>query len=124
MPGGLSGLDLARVIREHHPELPVILATGYSDRADAALRENFALLKKPYSLANLKRVIEDASGGQVRLIAWPARARGRFAHRGSTERELHVVGGRVRKSRMRLLGDHHEAVPGEQRDIASQGNAR
>ena len=69
MPGGLSGLDLARVIREHHPELPVILATGYSDRADAALREHFVLLKKPYSLANLKRVIEDALGGQVRLIA-------------------------------------------------------
>jgi two-component system NtrC family sensor kinase len=30
MPGGVSGLDLARTLRNRHPKLPVILATGYS----------------------------------------------------------------------------------------------
>jgi CheY-like chemotaxis protein len=30
MPGGVSGLQLAREIRRRHPRIPVILTTGYS----------------------------------------------------------------------------------------------
>ena len=33
MPGGVSGLDLARTLRDQRPELPVILTTGYSSYA-------------------------------------------------------------------------------------------
>ena len=29
MPGGVSGLELARDIRRRHPGIPVILTTGY-----------------------------------------------------------------------------------------------
>jgi DNA-binding LytR/AlgR family response regulator len=29
-PAGMSGLELTRMLRQHRPELPVLLATGYS----------------------------------------------------------------------------------------------
>jgi signal transduction histidine kinase/CheY-like chemotaxis protein len=48
MPGGVSGLDLARMLRERHPELPVVLATGYSECASQVASESFALVEKPY----------------------------------------------------------------------------
>lgn len=60
MPGGLGGFDLARIVREHHAELPLVLATGYSDKAGEALREGFVLLPKPYTPAGLARAIEQA----------------------------------------------------------------
>jgi two-component system, NtrC family, sensor kinase len=62
MPG-MSGLELARLIREHHPETPIVLATGYSDRAAAALAEGFVLLQKPYSLEALRKSLSQAMQG-------------------------------------------------------------
>ncbi len=59
MPG-MSGLELGRLIREHHPETPVVLASGYSDRAAIALREGFTLLQKPYSLEALRKSLAEA----------------------------------------------------------------
>ena len=48
MPG-MSGLELARLIREHHPEIAVILASGYSDKAAVAIQEGFMLIKALFS---------------------------------------------------------------------------
>ena len=48
MPGGMSGLELARTLREHRPELPVVMATGYSQYALQVVKEGFALVEKPY----------------------------------------------------------------------------
>jgi two-component system, NtrC family, sensor kinase len=62
MPGGLNGLDLAHALREHHPELPLILASGYSDKATEALREGFILLTKPFTALALAQAIESARG--------------------------------------------------------------
>ena len=31
MPGGISGIELARKVRERFPELPILLTTGYSE---------------------------------------------------------------------------------------------
>jgi two-component system NtrC family sensor kinase len=59
MPG-MSGLELGRLIREHHPETPVVLASGYSDRAALALEEGFPLLQKPYSLEALRKSLAEA----------------------------------------------------------------
>lgn len=67
MPGGLSGLDLARTIRLQHAGLPIILASGYSERAEAARRDGFVLLTKPYSLANLMHAIQDALRESAKL---------------------------------------------------------
>ena len=62
MPG-MSGLELARLIREHHPETPVVLASGYSDRSASALSEGFALLQKPYTLEDMRAALAQALQG-------------------------------------------------------------
>jgi two-component system NtrC family sensor kinase len=58
MPG-MSGLELGRLVRDHHPEIPVVLATGYSDKAARAVEEGFVLLEKPYSLEAMRRSLSD-----------------------------------------------------------------
>jgi two-component system NtrC family sensor kinase len=57
MPG-MSGLELGRLIREHHPEVPVILTSGYSDKAALATQEGFTLIRKPYSPEVLKPILD------------------------------------------------------------------
>jgi two-component system, NtrC family, sensor kinase len=59
MPGPMSGLDLARRLRELRPGLPIVLTTGYSSALQSAAPEGFTLLTKPYDLASLHRVIEE-----------------------------------------------------------------
>jgi signal transduction histidine kinase/CheY-like chemotaxis protein len=54
MAGSMNGLDLARAIRQRRPDVPVILATGYSKAAEEAAAE-FIVLRKPYDLAGLSR---------------------------------------------------------------------
>jgi two-component system, NtrC family, sensor kinase len=56
MPG-MSGLDLAHEIRRRWPDLPVVLTTGYSSSAEAAGRDEFPILPKPYDAATLRRVL-------------------------------------------------------------------
>ncbi len=61
MPGGASGLDLARAVRQQYGEdLPVILATGYSDKAQTAADEGFPILRKPFDGATLHGAITEA----------------------------------------------------------------
>ena len=56
MPG-MSGLELGRLVREYHPEIGVILASGYSDKATVATEEGFTIIRKPYSPDALQRAI-------------------------------------------------------------------
>jgi PAS domain S-box-containing protein len=51
MPGGISGLELARKVRDRFPELPVLLTTGYSEHA--AGPHGFPVLQKPYEMESL-----------------------------------------------------------------------
>ncbi|MET0205426.1 MAG: PAS domain-containing protein [Casimicrobiaceae bacterium] len=60
MPGGISGLHMAREIRARHPTLPIVLATGYAE-AGAGIRDGeFRLLLKPYTL----EALADALGAE------------------------------------------------------------
>ena len=63
MPSEMNGVELAREARRLRPNLPVVLTTGYSSSADAALREGFVVLRKPYDLAGLGRMLSAAFGG-------------------------------------------------------------
>jgi CheY-like chemotaxis protein len=56
MPGRIDGLSLARILREKRPDLPVLLATGYSDAA-AGVRGDFPILRKPYEIHELSQAI-------------------------------------------------------------------
>ena len=65
MPGGVSGLELAREIRRRHPDLPVTLMTGYVEAATGMKDGEFALLLKPFSvdaLAEAMRVTATRQG--------------------------------------------------------------
>ena len=54
MPGGMSGIDLARAIAARPRPLPVLLTSGYADPAThRAAPEGTQILKKPYTLAEL-----------------------------------------------------------------------
>ena len=59
MPGKLNGIDVARILREHFPRLPVLLTTGYTTEAGNAPQEGFAILAKPYRPEVLHRAIRD-----------------------------------------------------------------
>jgi len=62
MPGGISGLELAREIRRRQPTMPVVLTTGYSEAAAGMKSGEFELLLKPYSLEALALVLCAPSG--------------------------------------------------------------
>ena len=55
MPGGISGVELARKVRERYPELPILLITGYSEQASAG--HGFPVLQKPYEMSALAGAI-------------------------------------------------------------------
>lgn len=63
MPGDANGLDLAREIRrERGDAIKVILATGYSDQVQAAAKEGFTILRKPYDAKALRSALADGGG--------------------------------------------------------------
>jgi CheY-like chemotaxis protein len=62
MPG-LSGVELARRVREQYPTVPVVLTSGYSDQLVADGRHGFPVLNKPYSAEALARILRRAIAG-------------------------------------------------------------
>jgi PAS domain S-box-containing protein len=56
MPGSIDGLKLARIIRDKHPGLPILLTTGYSDAA-LKVGSEFPILTKPYLIHELSGAI-------------------------------------------------------------------
>jgi PAS domain S-box-containing protein len=57
MPGSVAGLELARFVRGDHPHIPILLTTGYSQKAQEAVSEGFCILRKPYDLQSLFKAI-------------------------------------------------------------------
>jgi len=56
MPG-LSGLELARLVRKRQPSLPVLLASGYSDEIVGSAGAEFEIVRKPYDVALLETAL-------------------------------------------------------------------
>ena len=67
MPGGMSGVELAREARARLPGLRAVLASGYvaggAPGADGPGAADLPLLPKPYAAADLARVVREALGG-------------------------------------------------------------
>jgi CheY-like chemotaxis protein len=61
MPG-MSGIELAGKIRRLRPDLPVVLATGYSEQA-AQDQQQFPIVLKPYSAKDLCAAMAQALRG-------------------------------------------------------------
>jgi len=62
MPGRMDGIGLARIIRQKHPRLPVLLATGYAEAAHTAPLD-FPILRKPYQMRELSQAIARVGRG-------------------------------------------------------------
>ena len=56
MPG-MTGIELAKEIRRHHFDLPVVLTSGYSQVLAQNGSYGFELLQKPYSIEQLSRIL-------------------------------------------------------------------
>lgn len=61
LPGRMDGVELATTIRRYRPETPIILITGYSERAEAARRE-FVVLQKPYDMTQFRTAMQRLAG--------------------------------------------------------------
>jgi CheY-like chemotaxis protein len=62
MPGGMSGLDLCREIRERAPELRLLLTSGYSAElldGEDVRRLGLRVLRKPYRQGELARTFRN-----------------------------------------------------------------
>jgi PAS domain S-box-containing protein len=64
LPGQTDGLALARMLIERYPRIPVVLTTGYAKVFDS--NPEFPVLRKPYQISALGRVIHDALDPSMR----------------------------------------------------------
>jgi signal transduction histidine kinase/DNA-binding response OmpR family regulator len=71
----MSGIELARRVRGRHPDMPIVIASGYG-RSDELDGLSVSYLKKPYQLAELESVVasgmKDALAGIDSAGAYPA----------------------------------------------------
>ena len=64
MPG-MGGIELAKLLRERMPWLPVVLASGYSHVLAQGGGHGFELLHKPYAADQLARILQRAMSARV-----------------------------------------------------------
>jgi hypothetical protein len=76
MPGGVSGVSLARTARELWPHLRVLLTSGFVGEGAALETDEFPLLDKPYQTTQLAAKLRQLLGAPVRRGARRRRARG------------------------------------------------
>lgn len=60
MPGGMNGIEMAKRILRKNPKAPILLATGYTEKAlkDSISRmENIVCVSKPYDTNELPKVV-------------------------------------------------------------------
>jgi PAS domain S-box-containing protein len=65
MPGGASGVDLARDLRRIRPGLPVLLMTGYAGGAVGLTQGDFPVLSKPFTFAQLQSALDGLLSPEV-----------------------------------------------------------
>ena len=67
LPGGGSGLDLAREMTQRKPDVPVVLTSGYGGGVTGRLAAaNLPFLRKPYRIETLETTIAEALGHLAR----------------------------------------------------------
>jgi PAS domain S-box-containing protein len=65
MPGGLDGIELARLALERWPQLKIVLTSGFPEVKTKTMQDfadGLALLSKPYSKDDLARTVRGALG--------------------------------------------------------------
>jgi PAS domain S-box-containing protein len=73
MAGGMSGYDLGHWVKEHKPEIKVLLTSGFAPEvAQSGHEGEFQLLRKPFNRAELSRALSDTLYGPEKLCPLPA----------------------------------------------------
>ncbi len=67
MPG-MNGVELAGIIRERYPGLPVVLTSGYSNVLAENAHRGFELIQKPYSVESLSRILRKAITEKLSVV--------------------------------------------------------
>ena len=67
MPG-MNGVELAGIIRERFPGLPVVLTSGYSNVLAENTHHGFELIQKPYSVESLSRILRKAISEKMPVV--------------------------------------------------------
>lgn len=65
MPGGMTGIELAAKVREHHPEIRTLFTSGFSEPEkirEVALATSAGWLAKPYGMAELDTKLRELLG--------------------------------------------------------------
>jgi CheY-like chemotaxis protein len=57
MPGGINGRQLAEQVRQGHPQMHIVLMSGYADEADSAGASDLPVLAKPFDRQDLVRAL-------------------------------------------------------------------
>lgn len=67
MPGRMDGFDLARWFQQHHPDIPVLLTSGYNTGRGTHMGPagGTMLIQKPYSQAQVAHRIARMLGDQI-----------------------------------------------------------
>ena len=63
MPGGMTGFDLADWLHDNHPEIPILLTSGFAENIAQGLakeQKSLTVLRKPYSGEDLASAIRAA----------------------------------------------------------------
>jgi DNA-binding NtrC family response regulator len=65
LPGGMTGIDLAREVRRRWPELPIVFMSGFADLSQVPddFRATTKLLAKPFRLGQLSEAVVSALSG-------------------------------------------------------------
>jgi len=59
MPDGMSGIELADLLRNQYPAVPVLLATGYSEALSNADARGLQIISKPYRARDLCNTVTE-----------------------------------------------------------------
>ena len=62
MPGQVSGIDLATILKKRSPGLPIVLATGYTEQQSAL--PGIRIVAKPYRIEEVVELLAAATGSQ------------------------------------------------------------
>jgi two-component SAPR family response regulator len=57
MPGGINGRQLAEQVRQGHPQMRIVLMSGYADEAEPAGTGDLPVLAKPFDRQDLARAL-------------------------------------------------------------------
>ena len=71
MPG-MGGIELAKRLRALHPEMPVVLTSGYSHVLAGNDAHGFEFVRKPYSAEEVRKVLREAVAAKPKVRPAPA----------------------------------------------------